>query len=395
MKLVFVIAVFVLVVLSACTMPQTSGGPQWKLTSARELDESRHLIVTVPLSDPEELSALAKALERDHTVELESEWPLHAINVHCFVFRIAADALVAEAEKTLSADPRTRTVQRMQRFETLSRPVPDNLSALQDSMAELRVPAAHDIATGKGVRIALVDTGLDAEHFNLAPSIGLVRDFVGDGTKPEEHGTAIAGVIAANAGGRRGIIGVAPDAEILALRGCWEISPGAPGRCSSFTLARALNFALGHDVNVLNLSLGGPHDPLLSELVETALQRNITVITASGNGDDKSFPTSVDGVTVVAAGPRSPEAVSSVSLLAPGVDVLSTAPQGAFDFFSGSSIAAAHVSGITALLLDLEPDLTPEQVRWALGKDNEGAVDACVALLRITHTSSGSACEAR
>ena len=174
--------------------------------------------------------------------------------------------------------------------------------------------------------------------------------------------------------------GIAPDAEILALRGCWETAPGAPGALQQLHAWRARSILPSTgEVDVLNLSLGGPHDPLLAELVAAALDRDISVVSAAGRGKAKIFPASVEGVTVVSAVREQPGKLPGPPLIAPGTDVLSTAPKGTFDFFSGSSIAAAHVSGVAALLLDLDPALTPEQVRTALGKSSDGTIDACVA----------------
>ncbi len=373
--------------LGGCAMPSQPTAPEappWRLVPATQVAGPEHLIVTVALDEPEVLAAMADALASEYSLELVSEWPLAAIDVHCFVFRIV-DAPYEVAQAGLEADDRVRTVQPMQRFETLARAYDDELFDLQDGLHAIAAPPAHELATGRGVRVGVVDTFPDAAHPDLARRFSLMRDFVGSGSAAETHGTAVAGVIGADGGNARGIVGVAPDAELVALRGCWEPEPNGRGVCSSFSLARALNFALIQEVDVVNLSLGGPHDPLLAELVAALLERQTVVVAARGEGEQPSFPASAEGVISVAAAGRL-AGVPSSALEAPGIDVLSTAPNGGFDFFSGSSVAAAHVSGIAALLLERQPGLTPPEVGAALADasaDRSRAariVNACAAL---------------
>ncbi|MEM7500347.1 MAG: S8 family serine peptidase [Pseudomonadota bacterium] len=393
-------------VLTACARPAAVGRAanlaDFKLSPANQIADARHLIVTIALAEPDQVAGTAAALEEEHAVTMVAEWPLRSINVHCFVLRIEPGATAEAVAEALAADPRVRTVQPMQRFSTLSASASQDLSAMQDALAILRVRAAHTAATGQGVRIAVIDTGIDRNHPDLARRISVARDFVGDGgaDRAEEHGTAVAGVIAADADDGRGIIGVAPDAEILALRACWQEPDGPRGQCSSFTIARALDFALRNDVDVLNLSLGGPYDALLAEILAVALERGVPVIAATGEAGVVAFPASKAGVVAVAAlsdqnnGPASEQ---DTAFLAPGRDVLSTAPNEEYDFYSGSSIAAAHVSGLVALLLDVRPDLTVAQVRTALGSRNRhpakrGRPDACSALSIVGETRQLLAC---
>lgn len=381
--------------LAGCAVPPGASGPDgppWRLLPATELAGPDHLIVTVALAEPEALAETAAALEAEHALELVSEWPLASIEVHCFVFRLVG-VPYAVAHERLVADARVRTVQPMQRFETLAGAYADDLFALQDGLHAIAAPPAHALATGRGVRVGVVDTFPDADHPDLARRVSLMRDFVGNGGAAETHGTAVAGVIGADARNARGIVGVAPDAELLALRGCWEPEPGGRGVCSSFSLARALNFALIEGVNIVNLSLGGPHDPLIAELVAELLARRTVVVAARGEGERPSFPASADGVLSVAAAGRT-TARRSGELEAPGVDVLSTAPDGRFDFFSGSSVAAAHVSGIAALLLERRPGLTPGEIGVALSAGRARAarlVNACAAL-RAAGAEGAEAC---
>ncbi|MGF1501766.1 MAG: S8 family serine peptidase [Paracoccaceae bacterium] len=357
----------VLAFLLGCALPPEPAAPPWTLVPATQAADARHLILTVPLDDPEALSRLAEEIARDHAVTLVAEWPLRSIDVHCFVMRLDPGAGAAETIAALAADPRVRTAQPMNRFATLARSDAD-LSGLQATHDLVDLRRAHRVATGRGVRVAVIDTLPDAEHPDLAPRVAAIRDFVADDAfrAPEEHGTAVAGLIGAEAGSGRGIVGVAPEAELLGLRACWEPARDGAGVCSSFSLARALNVALIERVDIVNMSLAGPDDPLLGELVAAARARGTVVVAAIGPTPERSFPAARPGVIAVGPWPEGRAARTPPHLRAPGEDVLSTAPFGEYDFFSGSSMAAAYVTGGVALLLELAPGLSAESAERAL-----------------------------
>ncbi|MGF1447352.1 MAG: S8 family serine peptidase [Pikeienuella sp.] len=403
------VALLCALVLAGCSARETPVEPastvsatpasDWRLVPADEISGPQHLVVTVALSHPSALAELSAALEADHPVELVAEWPLNALKVHCFVFRLKGAEEARAVRARLVADSRVRTVQQMQEFQTLGVSYRDELVGLQAGLTLTAALEAHRFATGAGVRVGVVDTLPDAAHPDLADRLSLARDFVGRGAalRAEDHGTAVAGVIAADAANGRGMVGMAPGAEILALRGCWETAPGEAGRCSSFSLARALNFALLNDVDILNLSLGGPEDPLLDELIRAAVSKGIVVVAAQGGSDRADFPASAAGTIAVAGWPLRPGNAAGMdkpTVFAPGRDILSTAPRGSYDFFSGSSIAAAHVSGIAALIREVRPDLGPSEIGAALvsrGARGDRPVDACRTLADLA-PEGGFAC---
>jgi hypothetical protein len=162
---------------------------------------------------------------------------------------------------------------------------------------------------------------------------------------------------------------------------------------------RALRLDRAH-AQVINFSLAGPEDPLLGRLVAAALGRGIVVVAADGGRAARGYPARLDGVigtlgTDLEGGLRLPAAAKPTSsLAAPAVDVLTTVPRGAYDFVSGSSLAAAQIAGVAALLLEKRPGLDPAQVaehiretaRPVAGTGNPrvvGQVDACAALARL------------
>ena len=258
------------------------------------------------------------------------------------------------------------------------------------------------------MRVAVVDTGVDVDHPDLRGRVVGASNFVDGGEQTftgDIHGTAVAGALAASAN-EVGIVGVAPDAQLLALKACWPESPGArQALCNSYTLAKAVDFALNARAQVLNLSLAGPADPLLTRLLDLALERGITVVAAAPADGAPSFPASLAGVVAVrdggiasSTGAFAPAAKGGAeALAAPAVDILTTVPRASYDYFSGSSVAAAQVSGIAALLLERRPDMKPAEVRRLLLEtaraqpaDAVGVADACAPLATL---AAGASCE--
>lgn len=334
-------------------------------------------------------------------VEVES-WPMRPLGIHCIVFEVPERADTGEVVADLAEDERVESVEPMQIFNVESDSYNDPYLELQHSVDAMQVREAQRWSRGTGVRIAVVDTGVDLSHPELAEHVRMARDFVSTGgatVPPDHHGTAVAGIIVASVNNGIGIIGVAPAAEILALRACWQRSEEArEGICNSFTLAKALVAAIEERPDVINLSLAGPADPLLERLLRLAVERGIVVVAARSDRPGHTFPAGVRGVVAVGA-LRAGEADGTstrpelASLLAPGDEILTTVPGGGFDFVSGHSVAAAHVSGVAALLLELRPRLSTEELASLLsaasrrevspGVEGVGLVNACFALARL------------
>ncbi|QPH54078.1 S8 family peptidase [Pontivivens ytuae] len=347
--------------------------------AAEQLSSDKHLVITLPIEEPEALAATVDEIVERFGVTLAAEWPLQSLDVYCLVVEADDAAEVEALIERMEADAQIRTVQRMQVFSTSTEPYPDPLFPAQTSLGYLNILAAHSVSTGAGVTVGVVDSAIDGTHPDLAANVRDLRDFVGDdrAVLGEAHGTAIAGIIAADATNRFGMVGVAPEAELVSLRACWQPGTGA-GECNSFSLARAVNFAILNDVDVLNMSLGGRPDPLLAELLRAAREAGIVVVAAWGEAPAPAFPASVPGV--IAAGDLADGPVP-----APSVDVLSAAPGGDYDYFSGSSVAAAHVSGVVALMLAADDTLGSDEILRTFGTaralhNGRPMLDACEAL---------------
>jgi subtilisin family serine protease len=334
---------------------------------------------------------VARALARDYSLQVETDWPMPALGVRCFVLSAPPSASPQAIASALEADPRVESAQPVQRFETSA--YDDPYAALQPSVRALQLPELHRVATGKGVKVAQIDTGVDWLHPDLAGRVAVRRNFVDDSPyRVEIHGTAVAGIIAARANDGVGMVGVAPDATLFALRACWEQTPQTQsGVCNTFTLAKALQYALSERAQVINLSLTGPRDRLLERLLEAAARRGVVLVGAAG-GATAGFPAASPHVIAVAAGPPSPS--TRAELTAPGTRVLSTLPGGAWGYVSGASFAAAHVSGVVAVLLERVPALTPGAIRQALSgpeSNPHAMIDPCAALAQLA-IGPGCAC---
>lgn len=379
------------------TLEQTTPPPLQRAgTTPKPYSAGRRYNVT-----PRTRKAVAR-LAREYGLREVDGWPIKALGVYCVVFEIPEDTVPLEILTRLAQDPRVDSAQPMQIFEVAGESsYNDPYLHLQHGVESMQIHQAHRWAVGEGVTVAIVDSGVDLDHPELAGRISVAEDFVNDGSlevSADLHGTAVAGVIASAAGNGIGIVGVAPRVRLMVLKACWEDDRESQGaRCSSFTLAKAIAYAVDAGPDVLNLSLTGPADPLLARLVEAALGRGMVIVAAQG--ESPGFPSSVEGVIAVwaredggtsATGSMTPPGEST--LLAPGEEILTITPDGAYDFVSGSSFAAAHVSGVAALVLELEPKLGAEPLHHLLleastkvGRPGNppAMVNACAALAEL------------
>jgi subtilisin family serine protease len=336
--------------------------------------------------------ALAASLAEAHGLSEVQAWTIAPLRWRCMLYRLPAGSTREAMLAVLAADPRVQLVQPLNQFETLATPgtpspYNDPYHALQNGFARIDAEGAQGLTRGEGVTVAIIDTGLDEQHPELQGRVAGVRDFVGGtGTAraAERHGTQVAGIIAAAANNGIGIVGVAPAVRVLSLRACWAVpadgvqpGAGAAARCNSFTLARALAAAIAAGADIINLSLGGPHDALLERLAQWAMARGSVVVGAlPANGRREGFPSALPGVLAVAASEdRSP---TPGTLAAPGQRILTLTPGGHYDFVSGSSMAAAHVSGAVALMRSVDGGLDGAALLRLLGESHP--IDVCRAL---------------
>jgi len=319
---------------------------------------------------------IATRLARAHGLSMVTDWAMPLVGVDCFVMQVPAGRSAEAVAAELARDRAVEWAEPMQVYRALATPARappnDPLFRLQPAASAWRLAELRGVATGRDVRVAVIDSAVDASHPDLAGQVVARQDFVtGRPAAAELHGTAVAGVIAALSDNQLGMAGVAPGARLMALRACWQRRVDETV-CDTLSLAKALHFAVDRGAQVINLSLGGPPNVLLGRLIDVAVARGVVVVGAvdpalAGGG----FPASHRGVVAVAAEGGPPGAFA-----APGLDIPTTQPGAAFGLVSGSSYAAAHVSGLMALVRER----TPRDGAARLVSVRGGGIDACATL---------------
>jgi len=338
--------------------------------------------------------ARARRVATTYSLRQVASWPIRALAIHCVVYEIPDSRSVAEVVTALTKDPRIALAQPLQEFHTLTDPQQpssynDPLYGLQSNLVSLGISSAHARSQGAGVRVALIDTGVDTKHPDLHDRISGTQSFIESQPRPASsyrHGTAMAGLIAAVANNHVGMVGIAPLAQIEVFEACWQLRPNADeAACNTFTLAKAIAAALESRLPLINLSIAGPPDPLLAALVRRGLQRGAIFVGSIAEAAT-SFPTNIEGVIAVGGSEtqRDPQRSAAV-LFAPASQVLTLRPENEYDFESGTSVAAAEMTGIVALLLSADSHLSAASI-VSLLQETAGAgpsIDAGAALAKL------------
>jgi hypothetical protein len=236
-------------------------------------------------------------------------------------------------------------------------------------LTELEIPQAQQLATGKDIVVAVIDSEIDAKHPDLAGTVVKNFDALGGDDTPNPHGTAMAGAIAEH--GK--LLGIAPGVEILAIHAFAGTSGAAKG--TSFAIYKGLQWAADNGARVINMSFAGPPDPTMQRMLAAAFDKGIVLVAAAGNAGPKSdplYPAADPDVIAVTATDRNEHIFDManrgryITVSAPGVDVFALAPDGTYQVTTGTSVAAAHVSGVAALLLERKSSLSPTEIRSVL-----------------------------
>jgi hypothetical protein len=326
--------------------------------------------------------AISRVAQRYGLTQLETQnFPL--IGTSLYSWRIGGGRSVPTVVRALGSENIVASVQPNYLFtlqDDAAKPSAVKPSAVKPSAAtpsagpqyvleKLQVAQAQQIATGKNVLVAVIDSSIDMTLPELDGAIAKSFDAVAGDGHPHDHGTSIAGAIAAH--GK--LIGIAPGARILAVH-AFDDSAGL-ARGTSFAIDKGLQWAADNGAGIVNMSFAGPADPLMRRLLAAAYGKGMVLIAAAGNGGPKSDPPDpgADAHVIAVTATDSNDGLFAmanrgryIAVAAPGVDILALAPDGKVQFANGTSIAAAHVSGIAALLLERQPALKPAEIRAAL-----------------------------
>lgn len=270
------------------------------------------------------------------------------------------------------------------------------------SMYDTGVRSVHEVTKGKGINICMVDTPIDISHPSLSNALIDTLDLFDideNNTESMLHGTSVAGVLVS----QNQHIGIAPKAKLLSI-GAFKAEKSEPSNLigKSSDVAKALDLCIQYKANVINLSFTGREDALVEKIVKKAISKGIVVVAAAGNGgkwDDTIYPALIPGVLTATAVDENKQLFDQadkglfIDYAAPGVDILTIAPDGKYKLSTGTSISSAHVSGVVALLLSQKSNLdinsVLKQTAVDLGKPGrdqkygDGLINASSALAII------------
>ncbi|USZ67916.1 S8 family peptidase [Halorussus salilacus] len=273
------------------------------------------------------------------------------------------DAVTIQAPKkaveALDENPNVRYVEENGRMEALAETLPWGVDRVDAEVAH------RNGDTGAGADVAIIDTGIDSDHPDLRANLGAGYAATGcstwygdcryDWDDDNGHGTHCAGIAGAIRGNDEGVVGVAPDVTLHAVK---VLDSNGGGSYSD--IADGIQWTADQGYDVGSLSLGGSASSTVRDAVEYATDRGVTLVAAAGNdgpcSDCVGYPAAYDEVIAVSATNESDDLASfsstgpEVELAAPGADIYSTYTDGGYDTLSGTSMACPHVSGAAGLL---------------------------------------------
>ena len=314
----------------------------------------------------------ADALARRHGLARIGSQNFPLLGATIGLFRITDGRSVDTARRELAADVRVRSVQPNFRYLLQEQStVPAEGDPAQYALAKLRLPQAHTLARGANVTVAVIDSGIDVKHPELANSIADSFDALGSREGPHVHGTGVAGAIVSHAR----LMGSAPAARILAIR-AFGVASGA-AESNSYVILKALDYAVAHGAQIVNMSFAGPKDQLIERGIAATAAKGIVMVAAAGNAGAKSpplYPAANGNVIAVSATDAQDKFFAAsnrgsyIAVAAPGVDIFLPAPDQKYQVISGTSFSAAYVSGLAALMLERNPASKRDELRATLMK---------------------------
>ena len=234
---------------------------------------------------------------------------------------------------------------------------PRFLAGRQWGLTQVEAPDAWNETVGAGARVAVVDTGIDAGHPDLASKIALQKDLVDNDSVAQDdaegHGTHVAGTVGAATNNGRGVAAVCPGCKLLVAKA------GDSEGLFDDDVAQGIYWSVANHARAINLSIGGYRDNrVLEHAIDYAWEHDVVVVAAAGNEHTSrpSYPGAYEHVISVSATNRQDGRTrfsnfgNTIDVAAPGVDILSTVPGGYYDTKSGTSMASPHVAALAGLL---------------------------------------------
>lgn len=311
------------------------------------------------------VSSLLRGIQRDYQLTRVEGWPINSLELYCVLFAVPASVDLDALLERINQDSRIDFAEPQVAFELMATSqstslgeknsaelYSDPLFAIQYPKHGELIASLHESSTGKNIRVGIVDSSIDKRHPDLKGRIRDEQSFLQSGVLHDpRHGTAVAGVIGAQANNQEGIVGLAPQASLFSYEACGQ--HGNASSCNSFTLAKALEYAIQDDLDILNLSIAGNETPLLGKLIEALIERDVILVAAENVADKtRNFPANRPNVHGVGND-------VSENLWFAKNEHLSTQAGGGYRHYEGSSVSAAGVTGFAAALLALH---SPDEV---------------------------------
>jgi subtilisin family serine protease len=317
---------------------------------------------------PQTADAVADAIARRERLQRLASQSLDLIGTTLYRYKIKDKRSVPAVIASLERYPQVAAVQPNYVYTLQQAGQNGHFVEEQYAVPKMHLAEAHMISNGEKTLVAVIDSGIDWTHPEISGAVTRGFNAIGGDWEKAQHGTEIAGIIASHAA----LTGVAPQAHILAVR-AFAIGGGRTAVAgTTYDILAGIEWAVKNKAQVVNMSFAGPPDPDLSRELSAGAGRRVTFIAAVGNegkAAKPSYPAAYEYVIPVTATDQSDAIFKDASrctttcVAAPGVDIYAAAPAGAYKYDSGTSMAAAEISGVVALLLDAKPGLDPKAVR--------------------------------
>jgi thermitase len=271
----------------------------------------------------------------------------------------AREKELRQAKETLQQDPDVKYVDynylRFYAFAPNDPLFAEGSDGSQWDLYKIRAPAAWDTVMGRGARVAVVDSGIAADHPDLKGKIAAQKDVIDNDNVAEDnvgHGTHVAGTIAAATDNGKGVAAVCPACKLLVAKS------GDRRGISDSDVVQGIYWSVDNHAKAINLSLGSyGNSRILEHAVDYAWQHGVVVVAAAGNDNTKrpSYPAAYDKVISVAATDQNDHRArfsnyGKIDVAAPGVAIVSTVPGGGYELMQGTSMASPHVAALAGLL---------------------------------------------